>query len=130
MKTTRIIYWITTGLFAAFMFFTAIPNVMSQPESVQFISTYLGYPAYFIPFIGIAKAIGSIAILIPSFRLLKEWAYAGLFFDLAAACYSIASVAGIKPDMIFLVLPLVVGAVSYIYSHKVQKHADGNAAQR
>ena len=49
---------------------------------------YLGYPVYFIQFISIAKLIGSIVILIPNLDRIKEWAYAGLFFDLAGAVFS------------------------------------------
>jgi hypothetical protein len=53
--------------------------------------TKVGVPLYLIPFIGIAKVLGVIAILIPGFPKLKEWAYAGLFFDLIGATYSICA---------------------------------------
>ncbi len=118
MKTTKIIYWTSTGLFSAFMIFTAIPNIILDPESTKFI-TDLGYPEYFIPFIGVAKLLGSIAILVPAFRRIKEWAYAGLAFDLVGATYSTIHVYGFDPGMIMMVLIFAVMAVSYIYNHKV-----------
>lgn len=87
MKRLNLIYWIVTGLFAAFMIFSSVSNVTSSPDAVAFLSDHLGYPAYIIPFLGMAKILGSIAILIPSFRRIKEWAYAGLFFDLSGAFF-------------------------------------------
>ena len=79
MKKTKIIYWIFTGLLAAGMLLGSIPDIMSTPEAVAIVTTHLGYPAYFIPFIGVAKLLGAVAILIPGFPRIKEWAYAGLF---------------------------------------------------
>lgn len=117
MKKKRIFYWTITGIFAAFMLFTAIPDIMMSPDAVKMISG-LGYPDYFIPFIGVAKVLGSIAILIPGFKSIKEWAYAGLFFDLVAATYSIIQTAGVSPSLIFMVLPIVFLFVSYYLWHK------------
>lgn len=120
MKTTKIIYWTTTILFAAFMIFSAIPNIMSSPDSIEFVSTHLGYPKYFIPFIGVAKLLGSITILIPAFNKLKEWAYAGLSFDLIGAVYSIIHVDGFDPSMLVMVIVFAVAATSYILNAKLQ----------
>lgn len=117
MKNTNILYWVITIIFAGFMIFTAVPNVINEPESVKFI-TDLGYPAYFVPFIGIAKILGSIVLLIPGLRRIKEWAYAGLFFDLSAAVYSIAKVYGINPQITFIILPIVFLFASYFLWHK------------
>ena len=122
MKKTKTLYWIFTGLFGAFMLFTAIPNIISQPESVAFI-TQLGYPAYFIPFIGVAKTLGVIAILIPGFPRIKEWAYSGLFFDLISAVYSLIVVNGVDPSMVFMLLPFVLGGLSYYFYHQKIKTA-------
>ena len=117
MKNTNILYWVITIIFAGFMIFTAVPNAINEPESVKFI-TDLGYPAYFVPFIGIAKILGSIVLLIPGLRRIKEWAYAGLFFDLSAAVYSIAKVYGINPQITFIILPIVFLFASYFLWHK------------
>ena len=100
MKTSNIVYWISTILFAVFMAFTAVPDILLVPDAVKFI-TDLGYPLYFIPFIGVAKILGSISILIPQFKRIKEWAYAGLFFDLIGATYSNTQVMGIQTRAVY-----------------------------
>lgn len=116
-KKTKIIYWIFTGLFAAFMTMASIPDILSVPDAVA-VFKHLGYPTYLLPFIGIAKILGVIAVLIPGFQRIKEWAYAGLCFDLLGALYSSIAVhdpiSGITPAVIGLVL--LVG--SYIFYHK------------
>jgi hypothetical protein len=119
MKKTNIIYWIFTALFAALMLSSAIPDIISDPIAVQGMHTELGYPTYFIPFIGVAKALGAIAILIPGYPRIKEWAYAGLIFDLIGATYSIIAIG--KPDWLFMILPLALATISYIYYHKRRK---------
>jgi len=118
MKSTKIIYWITTILFAGFMIFSAIPNISQSEEAVTFI-TNLGYPKYFIPFIGVAKLVGSLAILTPQFKKIKEWAYAGLFFDLIAAVYSIIQVTGFEKSMFVMVIIFAIAITSYIYNGKM-----------
>jgi uncharacterized membrane protein YphA (DoxX/SURF4 family) len=118
MKKEKIIYWSSTGLFAAFMLSSAIPDFLMVEHAKQFIG-HLGYPMYFIPFIGFAKLLGSIAILIPGLNKLKEWAYAGLTFDLIGAVYSIIMNDGFDPGMFTMVLVFGVLAVSYIYNAKL-----------
>ena len=122
MKKTNLIYWIFTGLFSAFMLLTAIPDVLNSPDAAAFMTGQLGYPAYFTPFIGVAKVLGAIAILIPGFPRIKEWAYAGLVFDLIGAMYSVISI-GAGAGAAFIALPLVMGIVSYIYHHKRLKES-------
>lgn len=117
MKKTKIIYWSTTILFAAFMIFSAIPNIRVVDEAKQFL-THLGYPVYFIPFIGVAKLLGSIALLIPSFRYIKEWAYAGLFFNLIGAVYSNLVTDGFHPSMLVMLAVFAVAITSYIYNRR------------
>lgn len=119
MKSTKIIYWVTTGLFAAFMIFSAIPNIMVNAASKQFLTDHLGYPEYFIPFIGVAKLLGAVGILIPSFKKLKEWAYAGLFFDLIGATYSNIMVDGFNMSMSLMVVIFGVAITSYLFNQKV-----------
>ena len=117
MKRTKIIYWIVTVIFAVFMAFTAVPDVMLVPDAVKFMH-HLGYPNYFTAFIGVAKILGAIAILIPGFPKIKEWAYAGLFFDLIGATWSVGSADGFTLSLSFMLLPIIVGAVSYYYWHR------------
>lgn len=113
MKKLNTFYWLSTALFSAFMLLSAIPNAMADSESVTFI-TQLGYPVYFIPFIGVAKILGAITILIPGIPRLKEWAYAGLFFDLIGAMYSLFCVGTPMMLTLSLTLPLALGALSYM----------------
>ena len=117
MKKTNILYWTFTGLFGAFMLFSAIPDIMVTSEAVKFI-THLGYPEYIIPFLGIAKALGVIAIVVPGFPRLKEWAYAGLFYDLLGATYSGLANDGLQPAMAFMILPFSLLILSCVYFHK------------
>lgn len=117
MKTNTL-YWIFTGLFATFMLFSAIPNIISNQQSIDLISKTLGYPLYFIPFIGVAKALGSVALVVPGFPRIKEWAYSGLMFDLIAATYSTIAIGTPFSDWVFMFLPLAVGALSYYFYHK------------
>jgi DoxX-like family len=119
-KTTNIVYWVTTILFALFMMWTAVPSLMNEPQSKQFMNEILGYPDYFVKFISIAKLLGGAAVLIPGIpKTVKEWAYAGLFFDLAGAIVSVIAATG-KADagILFIVLPLIIGAVSYYFWKK------------
>ncbi|MBX2963139.1 MAG: DoxX family protein [Cyclobacteriaceae bacterium] len=116
-KRNTILFWLSTGLFSAFMLSSTIPNIMGTPEWVE-IFNQLGYPLYMLPFIGVAKLLGIIALLVPGFPRIKEWAYAGLFFDLTGASYSAIMVSGFDPLMLVMLFPYVTGTVSYIYHHK------------
>jgi len=120
MKKTRIIYWVFTGLFSALMLFASIPDVLVVPDAVAFIN-HLGYPNYFTPFIGVAKLLGIIAILIPGFPRIKEWAYAGLFFDLIGALYSQIAVGDPSGGWVFTLIPMILGILSYVFYHKKLK---------
>ena len=91
---------------------------MLVPDAVKFMR-HLGYPDYFTVFISVAKLLGAIAILIPGFPKIKEWAYAGLFFDLIGATWSVGSTDGFTPSLSFMLLPVIVGAASYYYWHKL-----------
>lgn len=123
MKTTKILYWVFTGLFALIMLSTSIPNIMMTPDSIDLISTRLGYPQYFIKFIGWAKVLGVIGILVPGYPRVKEWAYAGLFFDLISATYSGIAAEGFDPMQIFMLVFLAPGVLSYIYYHRLNSQA-------
>jgi len=118
-KTTNLLYWIFTIIFAGLMITSAIPNVLNTTESKQFMHDMLGYPVYIIPYIGVAKLLGSIVILIPGLNKIKEWAYAGLFFDLAGAVYSgIAVAGGVDPMMLTMLRWIVPGILSYVFWNK------------
>ena len=121
MKTTKILYWVLNGLFAFVMFGSAIPDLLSMEDAVRGIHKIMGYPLYFIPFIGLAKILGAIVILIPGFPRLKEWAYAGLTFDLIAATFSLYSIPNPEGPWYFMLIFLALAAAAYIYYHKLVK---------
>lgn len=116
-KRDTILFWVLTGLFCAFMMTSTIPNILSAPEWVD-IFKQLGYPPYMLPFLGVAKLLGIIALLVPGYPRIKEWAYAGMFFDLTGAVYSGLSVGGFDPQMLIMLVPFGLGAGSYVYHHK------------
>src|SRR5262245_32737909 len=114
-KTTNILYWVFTIIFAGLMIVSSIPHALNNEEAQKFLHDQMGYPVYFIPLIGFAKIIGSIVILIPGLKKIKEWAYAGLFFDLGGAVYSsIALGGGVDPMMLMMLIWIVPGILSYV----------------
>ena len=118
MKKLNIIYWTSTVLFAAFMGMTGVQNVIMTQSSIDLIATDLGYPQYIIPFLGLAKISGSIGLLIPVPPRLKEWCYAGLFFDFMGALYSILADNGFDPMMLTLLVPFALMGLSYGAYHR------------
>jgi len=118
-KTINILYWVFTILFAALMLFSAYSSILVNDDAKKLIHDYLGFPVYFIPFTGYAKLIGAITILIPRLKTLKEWAYAGLFFDLLGAVYSGAAASkAFDPMMLFMLVWFIPGILSYIFWKK------------
>ena len=124
-KTTNLIYWISTVVFAGLMIFSSVGGLQPTQQAIQLMHDGLGYPIYFIQFLSVAKLLGSIVILIPGAnRSIKEWAYAGLFFDLSGAVYSsIASFGKFDVMMLFMLLWILPGVVSYYFWHKKLKIA-------
>jgi hypothetical protein len=120
MKTTKILYWVFNALFFILMFGSGIPDLLQMPSAVQGIHGVLGYPLYFVPFIGFAKMLGALTIIIPGHPRLKEWAYAGLFFDLIGATYSLYFIPHPQAPWYFNLLPLAVATLAYIYFRKKQ----------
>ncbi len=118
MKRTKTLYWVFTVLFSAAMIFTAVPDVLLSADAVTFMKDHLGFPNYFTFFIGVAKILGSLVILIPGLKTLKEWAYAGLVFDLAGAIYSVISVDGFQPQMLIMLIWVVLFVLSYVFYRK------------
>src|ERR1700758_2722990 len=86
-KRKLIWYWIITGLLSFCIFFGGLTQAVLMKQTIEGFKP-LGYPTYFISLIGIWKMLGVIAILIPGFKLLKEWAYAGIFFTMTGAVIS------------------------------------------
>jgi uncharacterized membrane protein YphA (DoxX/SURF4 family) len=121
-KTINILYWIFTILFALLMIFSAYSSILENDDAKKLIHDQLGYPLYFIRFTGYAKLIGSILILIPGLNRIKEWAYAGLFFDLVAAVYSGIALSGtVDPRLVLMLIWFIPGILSYIFWQKKMK---------
>jgi uncharacterized membrane protein YphA (DoxX/SURF4 family) len=124
MKKIKLLYWTFTIFFAALMIFTAIPDIMNVPNAVQYM-TALGYPPYFTPFIGVAKVLGVIGILLPGYPRLTEWAYAGLVFDLVGATYSQVATKQPAGGLFFMLFALALAFASYYFYHKQMRERSG-----
>lgn len=121
MKRVKIFYWIFTGLLMAYMLFSGISGLFNPEQSNALISGHLGYPPYFTPVISWVKLFGVVAILVPGFSRLKEWAYAGFTFDLGMAIYSFIAVGDLNAGLSFIFFGLILVFGSYIFYHKKRK---------
>jgi hypothetical protein len=112
MKAKIIAYWTTTVLVAFFIGSGGVAQVAQFLGNVHGVVPVLGYPMYFFGILGFWKALGAIAILVPRFPRLKEWAYAGIFFDLTGAAASCVAV-GVYGAYAFHVLaPLILAGLT------------------
>jgi uncharacterized membrane protein YphA (DoxX/SURF4 family) len=115
MKRERIktiAYWLTTIFGPASFVIGGVLHITRQPDVLATLS-HLGYPAYFATILGVAKLLGAIAVVIPRFPRLKEWAYAGFFFDLTAAAASRAFVGDSAADIVAPLVFLALVAASW-----------------
>lgn len=130
MKRTKVIYWVVTGIMSAFMLMASVPDVLRVPDAIAMF-THLGYPAYLLPFIGVAKILGVVAVLVPGFPRLKEWAYAGLVIDLVGALYSHLSVSDPPSVWIFAIIGLILVLGSYVsYRSRLNRQFSINETRR
>lgn len=106
-KRKKIAYWIITGLLC-FCLLGGIGQLFQVKEIVAGFAP-LGYPLYFISIIGFWKTMAIIAILIPKFPLLKEWAYAGVFFAMTGA--SISHIA-VNDSVFHIIMPLIIAGLA------------------
>jgi hypothetical protein len=117
-KRSKIIYWVAIGLLAFCMLPQGLAQVFGTKGYVGIVA-HLGYPLYLLYIIGAWKILGVIAILIPGFNLVKEWAYAGFFFVMSGAVFShIASGDSIKeiaPSLFLLILTVAAWYFRYAY---------------
>lgn len=86
-KRNKIIYWVATIWLALGMLAGGVQQLLQIGGYVEII-TQLGYPLYFLSILGVWKILGVIAVLVPKFPLVKEWAYAGFFFAMSGAAIS------------------------------------------
>lgn len=118
-KRNKIIYWIATLWLASGMLSTGILQLFKAkaegavaPPGVYGI-VHLGYPVYFLTILGAWKLLGVVAVLIPKFPLLKEWAYAGFFFVMSGAIYSHIAVGDPAKELIPGLILLALTALSW-----------------
>lgn len=123
-KTNKIIYWIATVWLALGMVSTGIAQLTKQqlgPGAVESM-THMGYPVYFLTILGIWKILGSIAVLVPKFPLLKEWAYAGFFFIMTGAIISHITMHDPMSEIFPALLLLLLTVVSWYFRPEGKKY--------
>lgn len=111
-KRTKIIYWVATIWLALGMTSTGIVQIIKMEEEVANFRN-LGYPIYFMTIIGIWKLMGVVAILMPKYPLLKEWAYAGFFFAMSGAIISHLAIGDEALTLFGPILLLVLTFISW-----------------
>jgi len=119
-KMKKISYWFFTLWLCLGMVSTAIVQLLNQKEELEMI-TRLGYPVYFLTLLGIWKLLGVVAVLIPKFLLLKEWAYAGFFFAMTGAAYSHIAIKNPMIDIFPSLLLLTLTILSWYLRPKERK---------
>jgi len=121
MRKNKIIFWIATIVIILWEGLMPLGTVLFAPEYVNAGTKPLGYPDYFAYTLIFCKVLGVIAIEIPNLPArIKEWAYAGLTFNLI---FAVISHACVDQNIGFILMPVVVGgilAVSYIYNRKIR----------
>ena len=113
-KRNKIIYWIATIWLALGMVSTGGVQLFKVKEEVDMM-THLGYPIYILTILGIWKMVGVVAVLIPKFPLLKEWAYAGFFFVMSGAIFSHLASRDDAKDFFGPILLLILTVVSWYF---------------
>ena len=117
MKRINIFYWVFTGLLLPVVGIGSVMGLTGDPKSTEII-TSLGYPEYLSVFLCIARILALVAIFVPQFPKLKEWAYAGLVFDITGAIYSLIFVRHSVADIVIPTIALAIVFTSYFLYHK------------
>lgn len=113
-KRNKIIYWVATLWLALGMTATGIVQFIKLKEETTMM-VHLGYPLYFLTLLAIWKFLGVIAILVPKFLLLKEWAYAGFFFAMSGAVFSHIASGDTAKELFGPVLLIVLTVISWYF---------------
>jgi hypothetical protein len=108
MKAKLIAYWTMTILVALPIGSGGVGQLIQFRANPHGTVPVLGYPLYFFAILGFWKVLGAIAILVPRYPRLKEWAYAGIFFDLTGAAASCAAVGGYGAYAFHVIAPLII----------------------
>jgi hypothetical protein len=126
MTRDKIIYWVATGLVAAGMGMSAFMYLGNNPELMSSFQA-LGIPVYLVSVLGVAKLLGAIALLVPVWSRLKEWAYAGFTFTFLGAVWT--HIATGTPWVAPLVALLIL-IVSYIFWIRLNSSTEKSSPSR
>ena len=118
MKSLRIIYWIVTGLLFLMMLFAAF-NYVFKHEAIVEVFRRLGYPVYIIYPLAAAKVLGVLAIFTKKSKHLKEWAYAGFFFNFVLALSAHINAGDPFLQVLPAIICLVLLAGSYLLDRRI-----------
>lgn len=113
MVAKHIGYWVLTVLLALWLVPSGILDLLGFPAVVQILA-HLGYPAYVAYILGVGKLLAIAAILYPGTRLLREWAYAGIIFNMIGAFVSHVASHDPVPTALAPVLVLAFAAGGYL----------------
>lgn len=113
-KRNKIIYWVATIWLSLGMLSSGIVQIIHLQEEADMMA-HLGYPAYFMTILGIWKLLGVIAVLVPKFPVVKEWAYAGFFLAMSGAVFSHIACGDGAKEFFGPILLLVLTAVSWYF---------------
>jgi len=113
-KAGKIIYWVATFWLALGMVSTGIVQLIKTKEETD-LMTHLGYPIYFLTILATWKMLGVVAVLIPKFALLKEWAYAGFFFAMTGAVFSHLAIGDGAKENFGPVLLIILTVLSWYF---------------
>ncbi len=116
-KRNKIIYWISTLWLALGLLATGAGQLfkIKAGQGGADMIAHLGYPVYFLTILGIWKILGVVALLIPKFSLLKEWAYAGFFFIMSGAIFSHIAVGDPVNELFPSLLLLILTVASWYF---------------
>lgn len=113
-KRNKIIYWIATIWLSLGLLSGGIFQLLRMEDAVKNF-THLGYPLYLLSILGVWKILAVIAVLIPKFPLVKEWAYAGVFFTMTGALISHVVMGDAFAETFPSVLTLIIAIVSWYF---------------
>ena len=128
MKRNKIIYWRATNWLALGMMSTGMVQLLKAKAGAGGADSvaHLGYPGYFLTILGIWKVLGVIAVLIPKFPVVKEWAYAGFFFAMSGAIFSHIASGNAVTEIFPALLLLVLTIISWYFRPAERKVTSGN----
>ena len=118
-KAAKIAYWTFTILMIILMLFSAVSGFTKTPDG-EAMMQHIGYPMNVLRLLGVAKILGVIAILVPGYPRLKEWAYAGFVFDLTGALYAGLATGDPLLQWSFVIFGLILVFGSYFLYHKIR----------